>query len=54
MDSQEIIMFINSVGFPILCCIVLFKQNGKLTDAIAQLNATLIEIKTKIEGGNDK
>lgn len=49
MDMQEIVTPINAVGFPIFCCIVLFRQNNKLTDAITALNATLIEIKTKLE-----
>lgn len=50
---------ISTVGFPIACCFVLFKQNSKLTETITDLKTTLIENTTllkvlseSVKGGN--
>lgn len=54
MDS--IIALISNVGFPIACCVVLFIQNGKFTNALAEntqaLNKLVNEIE-KLERGKD-
>ena len=42
MDVTTITSLIGSLGFPILCCIVLFKQVDKITEAH---NAEIKEIK---------
>lgn len=48
-DANVIIQLINSVGFPIVCCGVLFWNNYKLTSTITELTATLKVIDERIE-----
>lgn len=38
MDVNAITAMVGSLGFPIVCCGFLFKQNMKLTDTIKELN----------------
>lgn len=45
----EIIQIIESVGFPIFCCIFVLKQNQQLSKSIADLNNTLTSIDRRIE-----
>ena len=40
---DDIIQAINTVGFPIVCVIVLFIQNNKMNGTIAELSKTLTE-----------
>ena len=51
MDANvsEITQLINSVGFPIVCCGVLFWNNYKLTSTITELTSTLKVIDERIE-----
>lgn len=46
---QEIVNIINSVGFPIVACMIMFNQNSKLTNAISELNITLTKIQSDID-----
>lgn len=48
-NVSEITQLINSVGFPIVCCGVLFWNNYKLTTTITELTATLKVIDERIE-----
>ena len=41
MDINAITQLITSVGFPIVACYVLFKQNSELTNTITKLTVTL-------------
>ena len=43
MDFNAIMQAISTVGFPIVCCGVLFYQNSKLTETISDLKSTLVE-----------
>lgn len=43
MDFNAIIQAVSTVGFPIVCCGVLFYQNNKLTQTINDLKVTLVE-----------
>lgn len=43
MDFNDIMQAISTVGFPIVCCGVLFYQNSKLTETISDLKSTLVE-----------
>lgn len=43
MDFNAIMQAISTVGFPIVCCGVLFYQNSKLTETIGDLKSTLVE-----------
>ena len=48
-NVSEITQLINSVGFPIVCCGVLFWNNYKLTGTITELTSTLKVIDERIE-----
>jgi hypothetical protein len=48
-DVNAITQLINSVGFPIVCCGVLFWNNYKLTTTITELTSTLKLIDERIE-----
>ena len=51
---EEITNLITNVGFPIACCVVLFYNNSKFTEALNNLNLTLRELSTRIENIEDK
>ena len=57
MDFETIIATISTVGFPIVCCVVLFNQNNKLRDTLEENTKAIIGltdyIKLKEKGGND-
>ena len=57
MDFETIIATISTVGFPIVCCVVLFNQNNKLRDTLEENTKAIISltdyIKIKDKGGND-
>lgn len=44
---------ISTVGFPIVCCFVLFKQNSKFTETIQANTDALNKLAEKIERMND-
>lgn len=46
---EEITQIISNVGFPIACCVVLFINNSKFTEALNKLNVTLTEITSRLE-----
>lgn len=54
MNYSEIISAISSVGFPIVACVVLFKQNGKLSETLAELSATLTGINQRLDNIENK
>lgn len=43
MDYNVAMQAISTVGFPIVCCGVLFYQNSKLNATINELSKTLVE-----------
>lgn len=51
---NEVVNLITNVGFPIVCCVVLFNNNSKFTEVLNSLNVTLKEISTRIENLEDK
>ena len=48
-DVNEVTQLVNSVGFTIVCCGVLFWNNYKLTSTITELTSTLKVIDERIE-----
>ena len=59
MDFNTVVQAVSTVGFPIVCCGVLFYQNNKLTETIGELKDTLTEnttilkmISSKFKEGN--
>ena len=49
LNVNELTQLINSVGFPVVCCVVLFWNNYKLTGTITELTSTLKVIDERIE-----
>lgn len=49
MDLNPILQAVSSVGFPIVACIFLFKQNNKLAETIGDLRATMVENTTMLK-----
>lgn len=49
MDYNVFLQAVSSVGFPIVCCGVLFVQNNKLNTTLADLKVTLTENTTLIK-----
>lgn len=45
----ELTQFINSVGFPIVACVFMYKQQVKLQETITELSATLKSIDTRLD-----
>ena len=65
MDYQSIAGLISSVGFPIAACCAIFWQMNKqteqhkqemdkMTDALANNTAAIVELSTLIKRGDDK
>lgn len=46
---EQITTLINSVGFPIVACIVMYQQVNKLNGIILELTTTLKSIDTRID-----
>lgn len=46
---NEVVELVNSVGFPIIACLIMFNQNSKLATAISELNITLVKIQSDID-----
>ena len=51
---EEMLSTIPNVGSPIACCIVMFNNNNKFTEALGNLNITLKEISTRIDSLENK
>lgn len=49
MDFNAIMQAVSTVGFPIVCCGVLFHQNAELTKTIGDLKNTLTENTTLLK-----
>lgn len=57
MDFETIVATVSTVGFPIVCCVVLFNQNNNLRDTLEENTKAIISltdyIKLKEKGGKD-
>lgn len=49
MDLNAVMSAISTVGFPIVCCGVLFYQNNKLSETLGELKETLTENTTMLK-----
>ena len=54
MDFNAIITAISTVGFPIVCCGVLFVQNNKLRDTVEENTKAVISLTDYIKYSNNK
>ncbi len=48
MDVAAITEMITTVGFPIACCIVMFRQNAKLQETLAEISLTMQRLTDKV------
>lgn len=48
MTVENITQLINTVGFPVACCCVLFWQNSKLSETLSELSTTLKGIEDRL------
>lgn len=48
MDVNTISQLIGSLGFPIVACIVMFKQNSKLQETLSDLTKALTTMNERI------
>lgn len=48
MDLQALSQIIGSVGFPIVACCVMFYQNNKMQETLAELSNTLSLISERL------
>ena len=46
---NELVQLIQNVGFPIVACIYMAKQNQEITKSVAKLNETLVAIDKRLE-----
>lgn len=53
MDINVIMTAISTVGFPIVCCIAMFVQNNKMSEAVNNNTIALTKISVKL-GEDDK
>ena len=51
---QEIQQLISNLGFPIVACIFMFKQNTNLQKSLSELSTTLKAIDTRIDSIENK
>ena len=51
---QEIQQLISNLGFPIVACIFMFKQNINLQKSLSELSTTLKAIDTRIDSIENK
>lgn len=49
MEIQDIVNLITNVGFPIVCCGVLFKLQSDLNSTLKNLSVTLAEMNVRID-----
>ena len=49
MDYNMLMQAVSTVGFPIVCCGVLFIQNNKLNETISDLKVTMAENTTLLK-----
>lgn len=49
MELTEILTAIANVGFPIVCCVVLFKLQGNLNNTLKDLAVTLATMNVRID-----
>lgn len=54
MDFNAIMQAVSTVGFPIVCCGVLFVQNNKLRDTVEENTKAVISLTDYIKLSNYK
>lgn len=49
MDFNEILNAISQYGFPVIACIVMWKQNGAMQKTLTEFATTLTKISERLE-----
>lgn len=49
MEVAEIMSMITNVGFPIACCVVLFMENNKMQNTLAEVVLSLQKLSDRID-----
>lgn len=49
MEIMDVVSAISTVGFPIVACYFLFRQNTKFQDIVSELSGTLITLSKTLE-----
>lgn len=49
MEINEILTLITNAGFPIACCVVMFKQNGEMQKTLNEMTLSLQKLTDRIE-----
>lgn len=53
MDYTVLSQLIGSLGFPIIACCVMFKQNSELQKTLAELSTTLTKVSERLSDLED-
>lgn len=51
---EEIVTLVSNVGFPIVCCVVLMKNNEKFSEVLTDISKTLEVMKNEISDLKNK
>lgn len=51
--DQTIVTIIGTLGFPIVMCLLLFKQNEKMTEAIQKLEKAIVVLTERMSKDDD-
>ena len=51
--DQTIVTLIGTLGFPIVMCLLLFKQNEKMTEAIQKLEKAIVVLTERMSKDDD-
>ena len=54
MDLNALVDIISQVGFPIACCVILFKQNSDLQKTLNDISTTMTVLSERIKDIENK
>lgn len=54
MTEQTIVTLIGSLGFPIVMCLLMYKQNLKMTDVISELKEAITILTERLSGKDEE
>ena len=54
MDLTALVEIISQVGFPIACCVILFKQNSDLQKTLNDISTTMTLLSERIKDVENK
>lgn len=51
---EQFLQMVSNVGFPIACCVVMFIQNNKLQETLANISTTMQVMSDRINNLEEK